>query len=183
MVGVVAELGRQVECDRQRRLPLAEQKVEAGVGLLRRPVAGELPHGPQLAAVHGGVRPAGERRLTWPSQPCCQVIGPADHVGRGVDGGDGDARVRGDCSRATIGCRRVAGLGTGAGHGTDAVERALSSTSATTAGSAEPAGNTADTPSSRKASASRAGIVPPTTNGTYARLSRSAASRSSAIAI
>jgi hypothetical protein len=37
VIGVVAQLGGQVERDRQRGLPAAEQEVKAGVGLLRDP--------------------------------------------------------------------------------------------------------------------------------------------------
>ena len=52
VVGVVAHQGGQVEGDRKAGLPLRQQVVVAAVGLLRRGEAGELAHGPELAAIH-----------------------------------------------------------------------------------------------------------------------------------
>ena len=52
VVGVVAELRRQVERDREARLPLLEQVAVALVRLLRRREARVLPHRPRPAAVH-----------------------------------------------------------------------------------------------------------------------------------
>ncbi len=52
VIGVVAHQGGQVEGDRETGLPLRQQVVVAAVGLLRRGEAGELAHGPELAAVH-----------------------------------------------------------------------------------------------------------------------------------
>ena len=56
IVGVVAELRRQVERDREARLPALEQVAEARVRLLRRREAGVLADRPRPAAVHVGVR-------------------------------------------------------------------------------------------------------------------------------
>ena len=63
VVGVVAELGRQVERDREARLAELEQVAEALVRLLRRAEARVLADRPRPAAVHRRVRAAGEREL------------------------------------------------------------------------------------------------------------------------
>ena len=52
VVGVVAHQRRQIEGDREAGLALFEQIVIAAVGFLRRGEAGELAHGPELAAIH-----------------------------------------------------------------------------------------------------------------------------------
>jgi hypothetical protein len=64
VAGVVPQLCRQVERDGQRRLPTFEQEVEPFVRLLRRPEPGELAHRPEPAAIHRGVRAAGEGRVS-----------------------------------------------------------------------------------------------------------------------
>ncbi len=58
VVGVEAELRRQVEGHREARRALREQVAVALVGLLRRRVAGVLAHRPELTAVHLAVYPA-----------------------------------------------------------------------------------------------------------------------------
>ena len=67
IVGVVAELRRQVERDREPRLTVVEQVAVARVRLLGRREAGVLPDRPRPPAVHVGIRPArvriGARRL------------------------------------------------------------------------------------------------------------------------
>ena len=63
VVGVVAELRRQVERDRQPRLTALEQVAVALVRLLRRREAGVLPDRPRPAAVHVRVRAARVRVL------------------------------------------------------------------------------------------------------------------------
>ena len=63
VVGVVAELRRQVEGDREPGLPAVEQVAEALVRLLRRGEARVLAHRPRPAAVHVGVGAARERVL------------------------------------------------------------------------------------------------------------------------
>ena len=52
VIGVEAHQRRQIERHRQPGLALLQQIPIAAVGLLRRGEAGELPHGPQLAAIH-----------------------------------------------------------------------------------------------------------------------------------
>src|SRR2546422_11282842 len=49
--------------DRQPGLAVLEQELVPLIGVLRGPEAGELPHRPQPAAVHGRVNPARERVL------------------------------------------------------------------------------------------------------------------------
>ena len=61
VVRVVAELGRQVEGDRQPRLPAREQVAVALVRLLGRGEAGVLADRPRPTAVHVRIRPARER--------------------------------------------------------------------------------------------------------------------------
>ena len=56
IVAVEAHERRQVERGAEAGLALVEQELEALVGLPRRAEAGELPHGPEPAAVH---------RLAW----------------------------------------------------------------------------------------------------------------------
>ena len=60
IVGVVADLGGQIEGHREAGLPLFQQVVKAAVGLGRAGVPGILPHSPGPAAVHGRVSAAGE---------------------------------------------------------------------------------------------------------------------------
>ena len=149
VAGVVAELGRQVERDRQRGLALAEQEPEAGVGVLGGAEPGELAHGPQLVPVHGRVRPAGERRLA----------GRAQRGGRGSSGGP----YRGD---------RDAGVG--GDHGGPPSRAPWSRASARSRAST-PATTSRDRRAHRRrrrarpgrcsAATSWAGIVPPTTSG------------------
>ena len=63
VVGVVAHQRRQVEGHRKSGLALLQQVVVAAIGLLRRGEAGELPHGPELAAIHVAVDAARVREL------------------------------------------------------------------------------------------------------------------------
>ncbi len=68
MVGVVAHQCRKVERDGETRLPMLEQELVALVGIGRAAEAGELPHRPELAAVHRGMNPARERIFTGATQ-------------------------------------------------------------------------------------------------------------------
>ncbi len=63
IVRVVADLGGQVEGDRESRLPLLQQELVALVRLRRRAETGVLPHRPQATAVHVLVDAARERKL------------------------------------------------------------------------------------------------------------------------
>ena len=63
VVGVAAHQRGQVERGRQAVAAGPQDLVEAGVGVLRRAEAGEHPHGPELRAVHRGVRAPGVRVL------------------------------------------------------------------------------------------------------------------------
>ena len=83
VVGVVAHQRREVERDRQARLPVIEQELEALVGLRRGAEAGELAHGPQTTAVHGRMNAARERELSGPAQVLVEVN---LRVRRAVDG-------------------------------------------------------------------------------------------------
>jgi hypothetical protein len=63
VIAVVAHQGGHVEVGRQARLALADQVLEALVGVLTGAEAGDLAHRPVAAAVHGGIGPARERVL------------------------------------------------------------------------------------------------------------------------
>ena len=73
-VGVVPKLGGQVESNRQTGLALLEQVAKAAVGLSGGGVAGVLPHGPQAAAIHGGVHTAGVRKLARLSEVAIRIL-------------------------------------------------------------------------------------------------------------
>src|SRR6185295_8536548 len=63
MVGVVAHQCREVERHRQTGLAMLEQELVALVGIGRAAEARELPHRPELAAIHRRMNAAGERIL------------------------------------------------------------------------------------------------------------------------
>ena len=55
MVGIKTHLRGQIEGDGQARLALRQEVAVARVRLASRAEAGILPHGPELAAIHGGI--------------------------------------------------------------------------------------------------------------------------------
>ncbi len=63
-IGVVAHQGGEIKSDREPGLALLKQVFEALVGFLSGAKASKHAHGPQSAAVHGGVDPAGVRIFT-----------------------------------------------------------------------------------------------------------------------
>ena len=87
IVGVVAELGREVEGDREAGLPPLEQVAEPRVRLLGGREARVLADRPRLAPVHVRVGPARERELARRLE-----VEPRDVRGS-VDRLDLDARV------------------------------------------------------------------------------------------
>ena len=92
VVRVVAVERRQVERRREARLPVVEQVVEALVRLLRRAVAGELPHRPELAAIAGRVDAARVGVLPRPAEVALEIeaglrVGPGERLDRRA--GDG----------------------------------------------------------------------------------------------
>src|ERR1041384_2207382 len=74
MIGVVAHQRREVEGDRQPGLAMLEQELVALVGIRRAAEAGELPHRPQLAAIHRGMNAAGKRILARAPELLFDVI-------------------------------------------------------------------------------------------------------------
>ena len=92
VVGVVAELRRQVEGDREPGLAAREQVAVALVRLLRRREARVLADRPRPAAVHVAVRAARERVLAGQLEARRRVVGRVDRL-------DLDARSR---SRARL---------------------------------------------------------------------------------
>ena len=87
MVGVVAHQGGQIERHRKPGLALLQQVVVAAIGLLGRRKARELPHGPELAAVHVAVNAARVRELARRAQVAgevepLQVLGSVDRFDR-----------------------------------------------------------------------------------------------------
>ena len=94
VVGIKAELGREVEGDREPRLAALEQIAEAGVRLLGRGEARVLPDRPGTAAVHVRIRPARERELAGPPElHTAGVLGRVDRLD--LDAGVGLAAVFG----------------------------------------------------------------------------------------
>ena len=73
MVGVVAHQRGQIERHREPGLALLQQIVVAAVGFFGRGEAGELPHGPELAAVHVAVDAARVRKLAGRRQFARQI--------------------------------------------------------------------------------------------------------------
>ena len=63
VVRVVADLGGEVEGDRQSGLALVDQVAVAAVGFLGGGVASVLPHSPQPSPIHGGLDAARIRIL------------------------------------------------------------------------------------------------------------------------
>ncbi len=61
MVGVVSHQRREIERDREARLPVLEEELVACVRVAGAAEAGELPHRPQFAAIAGRVDAARER--------------------------------------------------------------------------------------------------------------------------
>jgi len=60
MVGVVTHQGGKIECDGETGLAMLEQEFVAAIGVGGAAEAGELPHRPQLAAVHRRMNAARE---------------------------------------------------------------------------------------------------------------------------
>ncbi len=77
VVGVVAHQRRHVEGGREAVLPLAEQKVEARVGVLGESEARELAHRPQASAIHRAVHTACVRKFAGIAE---RVVVRAGHV-------------------------------------------------------------------------------------------------------
>src|SRR5262249_25476102 len=93
VVGVVAVEGRQVEGGREAGLAVLEEIVEPRVRLLRRAVAGELTHRPELPSIPGRMDAAGERVLARPAEVAIEIeTGPAVRAGERLDRRAGDGR-------------------------------------------------------------------------------------------
>src|SRR6266498_3373493 len=76
MVGIITHQGGQIEGNRKARLPLSEEVMVAAIGLLGCGEAGELPHGPEPAAVHVTVNAASVWEFTWRAQVrgCVKIV-------------------------------------------------------------------------------------------------------------
>ncbi len=94
IVGVEAELRRQVEGDVERILPVRHQVLEPGVGLRRSAEADVLAHRPEPVAVHVLVDPARVRILTGPPDVAVEV--DTRDVRGTIDRCDREAGVRFD---------------------------------------------------------------------------------------
>ena len=92
VVGVVADLGREVEGYGEAGLALLEQVAVAGVRLLGVAEAGVLAHGPEAAAVHRGLDAAGVGELAGEAE-LGEVV-PAVHVIGTYRGGRRERRRR-----------------------------------------------------------------------------------------
>src|SRR5467141_3037961 len=83
MVGVVAHQRREVEGDRQTGLTVLEQELVPLVGIGRAAEAGELPHRPELAAIHRRMNAAREGILAGAPELAFRV--EAIEIGGAVD--------------------------------------------------------------------------------------------------
>ena len=83
MIGVVAHQGWEIERDRQAGLSVLEQELVALVGIGRAAEAGELPHRPELAAVHRRMNAASERILAGAPELAFRI--EAIEIGGGVN--------------------------------------------------------------------------------------------------
>ncbi len=98
MIAVVAHQRRQIERDGEALTAVRQQIFVALVGLLGRGEAGELAHGPHLAAIAGGVNAARVRRLAGIVQilvvaPVFGKIGLRIETANGHAGNGGEAGV------------------------------------------------------------------------------------------
>ena len=95
VIGIAAHQRRQVEGHAEPAAARLEQRLEALVGLLRRPEPGELPHGPELAAVAGRVNAAGVGELAGIVQVARRIeVGQVVRGVETVDRAAGDRRER-----------------------------------------------------------------------------------------
>ena len=83
-VGVVADLRGQIEGDGKPGGSLGEQEFVAAVALFGVAHAGVLAHGPEAAAVHGGLDAAGEGKFAGEAEVA--VGGKGGEVVGGVEG-------------------------------------------------------------------------------------------------
>ena len=90
VVGVQPDLRRQIEGDAQAGGALAQQIFVAAVRLVGVAHAGVLPHGPQAAAIHGGLHAAGVGKLSGIAE--LAVVVPAFQIGGRVQRIDADVR-------------------------------------------------------------------------------------------
>ncbi len=94
MIGVVAHERGQIEGDGEAGLALREQITKALIGVFGGAEAGELAHGPEAAAIHGGMNAAGVRRLArvaeiFLGRPIREIGGSVEALDRIVgDGGE-----------------------------------------------------------------------------------------------
>ena len=92
MIGVHADLRGQIERDGKPGLALFEQIAIAAIRFGGAAEAGILPHGPEAAAIHGGIDAARERKLSGVVQvalrvPAVQVVGRDNRFHRQPGGG------------------------------------------------------------------------------------------------
>ena len=89
VIGVVADLRRQVEGDGEAGLALLEEVAVALVRLLCGAEAGVLAHGPEAPAVHGGLDAAGEGVLAGEAEVAVAggILGGVNGVEDGLAGG------------------------------------------------------------------------------------------------
>ena len=101
-VGVVAQLRRKVEGDREAGLPLLEEVAVARIRLARGRKTGVLTHRPGPSGVHRGVDPARERVLAREAD-VAEVIGALE-----VGGGVHPARLGGGGAEGRLALREAA---------------------------------------------------------------------------
>ncbi len=109
VVGIVAHEGGEIESGGEARLAVSEEIAKALVGVFGGAEAGELAHGPEAGAVHGGVNAAGVGRLAREAEVAGGI--PVGEVGGGVEAADGIAGDGGEVGLA------LGGLACRSGHG------------------------------------------------------------------
>ena len=90
MIGIVADLGGEVEGHRQAGLTGFQEEVVTFVGLLGGGETGVLAHGPEAAAISGGLHRPGVRILTGQTQ-LLQVV-ESCHIQGGINPLEGNTR-------------------------------------------------------------------------------------------
>jgi hypothetical protein len=98
MIGIVAHERWQIEGHGESAATLGQQVLIALIGLFRGCKAGELPHGPEPAAVAAGMDAARLGRLTGIIQVLF-IIPVFRQIGLGIKPADGNAA---DCGKAGV---------------------------------------------------------------------------------
>ena len=117
VIGIHADLGRKIEGDGEASLTFAEEIAITLVGFDCGAKAGVLAHGPEAAAVHGGIDAASEGEFAGITENGFGI--PVGEVFFGIEAIDGNAGGRGEFLFALGGS---GGFGFGIRHGSRKIE-------------------------------------------------------------